>query len=115
MLLYPDGRTPATNTLVRVWSVEKKRFVCQTLTNQKGRYKLPKLEPGRYISACGDHVRADILVVAASQRATRYLNFIVPRDMPPVAVSLLETEFAAEVEPVISYRTSPGKGLSDRR
>ena len=53
-VLYPDGKTPATKVPVRVWSVAQKTFVHQTTTDEKGTYKLPKLEPGPYLVIFGD-------------------------------------------------------------
>ncbi|MCK4282825.1 MAG: carboxypeptidase regulatory-like domain-containing protein, partial [Candidatus Brocadiae bacterium] len=79
MVLYPDGKTPAANVAVRVWDVQKGRFVCDLRTDKAGLYKLPKLAPGRYFVVFGDRVNVILDVVAGTESSIDTLNVLIPR------------------------------------
>lgn len=97
-VLYPDGRTPAAKVPVRVWSVQEKKFVYQTTTDEKGHYTVPKLAPGRYLVLFGDRVSVDLRVVETATFAGKPLNVIIPRGRVFLAPEELELELAGEEE-----------------
>ncbi len=47
-ILYSDGETPATRRPVRVWDIDKEKFVFETESDDFGMYRIPKLERGQY-------------------------------------------------------------------
>ncbi len=93
-VLYPDGKTPAANVPVRVWDVEKEKFIHQVKTDEKGNYSLPRLAPGRYRVTFGDRVVVD-LRVADTASMVGPLNVIIPRGKPTFTTEQLEAEVAA--------------------
>lgn len=91
-VLYPDGKTPAVRVPVRVWSVQEKRFVYQTATDEKGTYKLPRLVPGRYLVLFGDRVSVDLRVAETAGVLAKPLNVIIPRGRVFLTPEELELE-----------------------
>jgi len=100
-VLYPDGKTPAVRVPVRVWSVQEKRFVYQTATDEKGGYKLPRLVPGRYLVLFGDRVSVELRVAETAGVLAKPLNVIIPRGrvfLTPEELELEVTGVGAEEE-----------------
>ncbi len=95
-VLYPEGKTPAAKVPVRVWSVEEKKFVHQTTTDEKGNYKLPALKPGRYLVIFGDRVSVDLRVSKEIEGAVKPLNVIIPRGQVFFAPGQMEVELVGE-------------------
>lgn len=97
-VLYPDGKTPAAKVPVRVWSVEAKKFVYQSTTDEKGRYRLPKLAPGRYLVIFGDRMSVEVRVVEGAELSGQPLNVIIPRGQAFFAPEDMTVELMGEVE-----------------
>jgi hypothetical protein len=93
-VLYSDGKTPAAKVPVRLWSIEKKKFIHESTTDQDGAYELPKLTQGRYIAIFGDRMRLDVVVDEAKGQATEKFKVIIPRGRPQVTRKQLATELA---------------------
>ncbi len=77
--LYPDGKSPASGLAVRVWSVEKKKFVAKAVTAKDGTYKLGKLAAGRYLVVYGDRVTVELRVTDKAEVGIETLDVIIPR------------------------------------
>ena len=91
-LLYSDQRTPVVNAVVRVWSVDKKKFVHETRTDEEGAYELPKLAPGRYILVFADRVRVNLVVDETKGLVDVPLNVVVPRGTALITPKQLAAE-----------------------
>jgi len=78
-VLYPDGKTPANVVSVKVERVADKKIIHQTATNDKGAYKLPRLDPGKYRIIYGDRVAVNLLVVPDKEPVLKFLNVMIPR------------------------------------
>lgn len=97
-VLYPDGKTPAAKVPVRVWSVDQKKFVQETTTDEKGNYTLAALKPGRYLVIFGDRVSVDLRVAKTAPPAGKPLNVIIPRGKAFFSPQELEVELLGEGE-----------------
>ena len=97
-VLYPDGKTPAAKAPVRVWSVDQKKFVHQTTTDEKGNYKFPALKPGRYLVIFGDRVSVDLRVAETAKFGGKPLNIIIPRGQVFFAPEEMQVELLGEGE-----------------
>ncbi len=78
-VLYTDGKSPAAEVPVRVWSITQKKFVYNTTTDKKGAYKLPKLPADRYLAIYGDRVSVDLRVDEKAKGTPQPLDVIIPR------------------------------------
>ena len=47
-VLFSDGKTPANDVPIRLWSFAQEKYVYETETDDDGFYKLPKLPIGTY-------------------------------------------------------------------
>ena len=97
-VLYPDGKTPAAKVSVRVWSVEQKKFVHETVTDEKGNYTLPRLAAGRYLVVFGDRVSVDLRVVETASMVGKPLNVIIPHGQVFFSPEEMQAELAGEGE-----------------
>jgi hypothetical protein len=78
-VLYTDGKSPASEAAVRLWSPADEAFLCETQTAADGSYALPELEPGRYLAIFADRVLVELTVSEEAENAGDALNVIVPR------------------------------------
>ena len=84
-VLYPDSTTPVAGAAVRVWSVEKEKFVQETKTDREGRYETKEIGPGAYTVVVADRVAVDLRVTGTGS-AGRRLDVVVPRGKPFFAI-----------------------------
>ncbi len=94
-VLYPDGKTPATNVSVKVERDLDSKIVHETATDDKGAYKLPKLPAGKYKIIYGDRVIVNYLVVAGKEPVLKFLNVLIPRGVLLMAGPKLDVVIAA--------------------
>jgi len=93
-VLYTDGKTPAVEVPVRVWSAEQEAFTQATLTDQQGAYRLSELVEGRYLVVFADRVYMDLRVDQDAALGGVPLNVIIPRGQALFAQMALESQAA---------------------
>lgn len=91
-VLYPDGKTPAAEVPVRVWSPAEKKFIYEGKTDKQGNYTLPALKPGRYLLIFGDRVTVDLRVTKTAAFTGKPLNVFIPRGRAFFAPEEMEVE-----------------------
>jgi hypothetical protein len=66
LVLYADGETPAAQVPVRIWDINQREFLFETITDENGYFTLPKLEPGKYYVTF-DWMKLELLVVDSGE------------------------------------------------
>lgn len=90
-VFWGDGQTPAVGVPVRVWDIQKRDFIFETVTDENGGYRLPLLEPGRYFVTF-DTIRLDLEVLPRIPYAEQQIHdiiVIIPRGVASVPLTHL--------------------------
>ena len=66
--LYPDGETPAVNLPIRVWDIERKKFIYRARTDHEGVFRVAQLDPGKCHLFVG-RVKINLMMLARKQVA----------------------------------------------
>jgi hypothetical protein len=109
-VIYPDGKTPAVETPLRLWSVQDSKFLYEGKTDEKGAYRVGPLENGRYLMVFGDRVFVDVQVDASASSETRTLDVIVPHGQAVFA--RMEPEKKAAVLTLVGAAQGEGEEKS---
>lgn len=110
-VLFPDGKSPAADVAVKVWSVERGAYVAQTVTDANGAYILKALPVGRHLLVVGGRVSVDVHVVEKAEH-TGPLNVIIPHGVGPFAQMSPEHQAAVLV---LMAQTDAAQGPATRR
>jgi hypothetical protein len=91
VVLGPDGETPIEDLPVRVWSVDRRRYLYRTKTDKDGMFDIPRMRTGRCYLLVGG-VKIDLRILsrrAGSLMQHHDIVIALPRRM--VVASRLET------------------------
>lgn len=80
-VFWSDGKTPAVGVPIRVWDLERREFVFETVTDENGAFQLPALAPGRYFVTF-DVIRLDLDVVSPipyAEQQPHDIIVVIPR------------------------------------
>jgi hypothetical protein len=81
--LYPDGETPAEGLPIRVWDLERRKFIFRSETDAEGVFRVPRLETGKCHLFVGQ-VKVNLQMLARTEIAMLQHHDIVvvlPRRM----------------------------------
>jgi len=88
IVLFPDGKTPVDDLIVRIWDADTEQIIARMKTNRDGIFQIPQLNQGDHYVSVGP-VRIDMRVLGARTGIIPQphgIVIVVPKRMPAVRI-----------------------------